>query len=153
MKDNVYRKGFEIYRKNSNSKYDYKQYMKIVTAFLKYMSDVLIEDGVLYLPGKFGQIDIFGFKPKKRYNDDGTPRFGCSYAKTKQLWMKDPEAKKNRTLVYNFNEATGGIPYKINWNTKDYIISSKLVYTFKPCSTLKKRMIDRVIEGKEYLIL
>ena len=75
------------------------------------------------------------------------------WVKTKELWESDKEAKKNKQLVYHFNEETNGIRYKFAWSKNRVLVSNKTLYNLRMTRSNKRELSKLVREGKEYLIV
>lgn len=146
--------GYRHYREHCGMiAYDYPTYKKIVSLFLKYAVDTIVDKGVFALPVNFGKIEITGSKPKAKFREDGSLKLKIDFNRTMEMWKSDPEAKKARKYVYFFNENTNGYVYKISWRTEKSLITARKMFTFKPSNTIKEKLAKNLKEGKEYIKL
>ena len=101
---------------------------------------------------QLGKLSIYGKKVKVKVEDGQIKGLAPDWVKTKELWESDKEAKKNKQLVYHFNEETNGIRYKFSWSKNRVLVSNKTLYNLRMTRTNKRELSKLVKEGKEYLI-
>ena len=68
------------------------------------------------IPARLGDIRIRKRKVLFKLNKDGeldTKYLNVDYNETNKLWARDPKAKKEKRLIFHFNEHTDG--YKFPW--------------------------------------
>jgi hypothetical protein len=87
-----------------------------------------------------------------KFNRDGIPLLPPNWAKTKELWDKNPEAKATKKIVYCLNEETDGVVYKLHWSKNRVPIENKLYYNFILTRANKRAIHQSIKQGKEYLI-
>jgi hypothetical protein len=134
--------GYAYYRKQlkkaDRTGYTKADFKKRVNEFSKYMIDKLIEDGILYLPKKLGIIRIIGHKVIARVVND----------KIVNLTLNYQETRKQKKPIYEFNEHSNGIRYRVEWD-KQAIIGNTLFY-FTMVRDAKRQLSKHIKEGKAH---
>jgi len=143
---------YKIYQANSENPIDVKQYLSIVKGFMKFLINKLFERGEIIIPERLGSLHIQGKKSKIVLDGDSIKGLAPDWAKTKELWDSDTEAKEKKQLVYHFNEETNGIRYKFFWSKRRVLLPNKTLFNLRMTRTNKRALKDRIRSGKEYLI-
>ena len=146
------RDSYIVYKNLSDNPINISQYVQIVNQFMKFLINRLFEKGQVSLPEKLGNLQIVGKKVKVKIEDGQIKGLAPDWVKTKELWEKDAEAKKNKQLVYHFNEQTNGVRYRFFWSKNRVLVSNKTLYSLRMTRTNKRKLSRLVKEGKEYLI-
>jgi len=146
------RTSYKDYKIQVEEPVDIKIYISIVNGFMKFIVTKLFHRGEVMLPERLGNIDIIGHKPTVEIIDGEIKGLAPDWAKTKQLWDNDNEAKINKTLVYHFNEDTAGVRYRFRWSKNRVMVSNKTLYSIRMCRANKRALSALVKQGKEYLI-
>jgi len=129
------------------------EYLSITEGFMKFISDRILDGIRVKLPVNMGMLYVFGRKQVITIGKDGKPRgLAPDWKSTKALWEKDPEAKKNKTIIKFFNEHSGGIRYKFGWATTDIPLIFKDLFAFKATRENKRRLWKLIMAEKEYEI-
>ena len=76
-----------------------------------------------------GKENINEFLNESQFDENGNPILPPNWAKTKELWEKNPEAKAKKQLVYCTNDHTNGIRYKIIWSKRRVLVENKTLYS------------------------
>lgn len=144
---------FHKLAKTRNKKMPHRDiYYPVLTLYMKYLVDNLLKYGKVKLPKGCGSIKITGRKLKIRYKDGRIIGALPDWAETKKLWERDTEAKKNKQLVYHFNEETNGILYSIKWDRFGTYLPNKFLYNFRASRNLSAKVAKEIMSGKEYYI-
>lgn len=141
-----------VYKCLSENPIDIKEYCKINHEFIKFLVEELFEHGEIQIPERLGRIQILGKKIKVKYEDGIIKGVAPNWVETKKLWEKDEEARKNKQLVFHFNEQTDGIRYKFYWNKSRVLVSNKTLFRLRMSRANKRRLASLIKSGKEYLI-
>lgn len=144
---------YVVYKNISNDPVDKSIYLQITNQFMKFLSSKLLSQGEINIPERLGKLSIYGKKVKVKVEDGQIKGLAPDWVKTKELWESDKEAKKNKQLVYHFNEETNGIRYKYVWSKNRVLVSNKTLYNLRMTRTNKRELSKLVREGKEYLIV
>lgn len=148
------RSSYSLYKSKSKNPIDIKIYLKIVNEFMIFISKKLINNGELILPERMGILQIRGRKQKPKVVDGKIKNIGVNWIETKELWEKDENAKKNKQLIYYFNENSNGILYRTNWYRRRVLAANKSIYDFTLTRTNKRAIAKKIKEDSiEYLIL
>lgn len=129
-------------------------YIDIVNGFMKFMMKKIFEGYDVRLAAKLGVVGIRGKKVKPFIDENGDVKgVAPNWGETKKLQARDEKAKKDRTIVYCFNEHSNGIKYNFYWSSIDVIIINKTYYGFT-FSRWNRRELSRLVqeEGKEYIV-
>ena len=147
------RTSYKGYKNTSEAPVDIKQFTPIANAYMEFLSLKVKQGEEVTLPAKLGTISILGTKKKLSFNEDGTPKLPPNWKKTKELWERNPEAKKTKKLVYCTNENTDGIVYKVHWSKNRVPIENKTLYSLRMTRKNKRAFHKSIVEGNvEYLI-
>lgn len=144
---------YVVYKNISNDPVDKSIYLQITNQFMKFLSSKLLSQGEINIPERLGKLSIYGKKVKVKVEDGQIKGLAPDWVKTKELWESDKEAKKNKQLVYHFNEETNGIRYKYVWSKNRVLVSNKTLYNLRMTRSNKRELSKLVREGKEYLIV
>ena len=154
MKKNYYntRDSYKEYENTSDNPIHISMYIDIINGFMKFIVSKLFETGEIILPERLGKFQIVGKKVKVTIEDGKIKGLAPDWANTKKLWEEDPEAKKNKQLVYHFNEHTDNVRYRFFWSKARALVSNKTLYNIKMTRSNKRTLSRLVKQGKEYLI-
>lgn len=97
---------------------DPKEFCNIVETFTKYLVDKVFSgyDVELSRGMSLGVLGVRGRKVTPTLDEDGNiVGLAPDWKTTKELWESNPEAKKNKQIVYFMNEHSSGVRYTINW--------------------------------------
>ena len=129
-------------------------YSEIINEFLKFIVQWILEGNEFKIPYRLGVIKIVGIQQKITFDKDGNIQGAApNWRLTKELWDSNPQAKAEKKLVYNFNEHSNGIRYKIKWGKKYIGLQYKIFYSFIPARTFKRSVWKNIMNGKEYEIV
>lgn len=143
---------YSIYKKLSTKPIELKVYLEIINKFFKFISYKLLNNGTCIFPERLGKLEVIGRKVNIRLEDNKIKGLAPDWIKTKELWSNDEEAKKNKQLVYYFNEHTNGIRYSIKWLKNRVLVENKTLYDLILTRTNKRNLSNLIKQGKEYLI-
>ena len=145
--------GYKVYKKSVKRPLDKKDFVLVINEYFQFISKKLVDTGHIVLPERLGKVEIVGRKSKVTFEEGKIKGLAPDWKATKELWEEDPEAKKNKQLVYHFNENTGGIRYRYNWYKTRVIANNKYYYNLVMTRNNKKALNKKIMEGKEYLIV
>jgi hypothetical protein len=146
------RDSYKTYLKTSTNPVDVSTYVKIVNGYMKFLIQKLFSKGNITLPLRLGKLQIVGKKVKVQIENGKIKGLAPDWVNTKKLWEEDPKAKKDKTLVYHFNEHTDGIRYRFFWSKARALVANKTLYDLRLTRTNKRELSSLVSSGKEYLI-
>jgi len=147
------RTSYKTYTDNSTQPVEKKEYVSIANGFMKFVMDKVLDGENVKLPVKFGSLYISGKKVNPKLNEEGKIiNLAPDWVKTKQLWETCEDCKKDKQLVYHFNEHTNGIKYRYNWSKKNLISRNKILYSLVLSRSNKRALFQKIKEGKEYII-
>lgn len=108
----------------------YSEYYKLIDDFMKFIADEIVVHGKnVKLPAGCGRLFIMGKHIKPKFEDGELVGMAPDWKRTMELWNKDAKAKKERKIVYFFNEHSNGVRYRVQW-TKGLIGKTKEFYMF-----------------------
>jgi len=145
---NFYRYYVKNTPKNSIYNLTPRQYGNILKDInIEIMKLIITTNFELQITPRLGTLSIKKFKTKLVLDKNGDlikTRLSIDFGKTNALWKVDPEAKKNKKVVYHINRHTDGYRYKFYWNKKYCAVKHKSFYTFKAARD-NNRMIASAI--------
>jgi hypothetical protein len=146
------RSSYKLYKEKVETPINEKDYVNIANGYMQFLIQKVIEGEEITIPAKLGTMFIQGTKKSLKFNKDGVPLLPPNWAKTKQLWDSNPEAKQTKKIVYCLNEETDGVVYKLLWSKNRVPIENKLYYNFILTRANKRAIHQQIKQGKEYLI-
>jgi hypothetical protein len=139
---------YRLYEENTTNPVDFKTYIELCSKFMKFIIEKVFEGLCVPLPGRLGTLQIVGKKQKPVIGEDGEIKgLAPNWPATLKLWEKDPEAKKNKKLVYHTNYKTDGYRYKFFWSKKRVLVENKTLYTLKMTRANKRSVKDLILKG------
>lgn len=147
------RDSYPSYKKESSSPIDISTYLKIANGFMKFLSRKLLDTGEITLSNKIGKIQVVGSKPNFRVENGKIKGLTPDWNSTKKLWEENEEAKKNKQLVYHFNEHTNNIRYRFRWSKARSPLVNKTLYNLVMTRNNKRTLSSLIKKGKEYIII
>ena len=146
-------------------------YWTIINLFLKHIADLLHNGDAIELPCKLGRMAIYGipesFRDRPRIEENNVVRnLPVSWKRTIEYWRDRAKALgismteymeiplgNERRYVYNFNEHTNGLTYKLMYSNRDTRVEGKTYYMFVSCRGFKRKLAELIEDGKEYVDL
>lgn len=143
---------YRVYLATSSNPVTKSTYVKIVNEFFKYMMNLIFQGVHIKLPYVTGSIMIKGTKVKPKLVDGEITGVAPDWVKTKALWERDPIAKLAKKVIYQFNEHTNGVRYKIAWVKFNCKLENKSFYSLIFSRTNKRDVHKMILTGKEYYV-
>jgi len=147
------RQSYDFYVNNSEQEtVDKKTYIDLSEAFSAFLAQKVIDGEIVKLPHRMGLIYVKGKRQLFRFKKNGEP-YGLApnWAKTKELWQKDPKAKEAKKIVYCDNAGTNFMRYRFFWSKDKVWAENKAYYTLIMSKTNKTIVRKKIQAGKEYL--
>lgn len=139
------------YKKNSEKPVGYTTYRDINLEFHKFLIKKVLEGFEITLPERLGTLSIRGKKQEIKVGEDGKiTGLAPDWVKTKQLWDRNPEAKKEKKLVYHMNRHSDNIRYKYFWSKNRVLIRNKILYSLRMARQNKRAVNQLIMAGKQY---
>ena len=146
------RKSYKTYKSLSINPIDIKIYIDIANNYNKFLMERILDGEEVTLPANMGTISIIGSKQKIRFDEEGKPILPPDWVQTKKLWENNLQAKEEKKLIYQLNQHTNGIRYKIHWSKRRVLIENKTIYSLRMTKPNKIAISKAIKEGKEFLI-
>lgn len=134
-------------------KIDRKKYLKLLNGFSDFLMECILNGETVYIPEKLGVIQVIGKKLKPKVNENGIEGLTINWQATFKLWRECESCKEKKQKVYYFNEHSQGIRYRFMWSRTAMLLRNKYYYTYVPNRKSKKKLYDKIVEGKEYQLL
>lgn len=150
--DSNIRKSYKLYKSTTKNPVDIKTYIKIANDYNKFLMERVLDGEEVTLPSNMGTISIVGYKQKIKFDEQGLPILPPDWVETKKLWESNEKAKEEKKLVYQLNEHTNGVRYKIHWSKRRILIEHKTLYSLRMTRTNKRLVNEAINQGKEFLI-
>lgn len=136
---------------NKADKTSYKVIVSIIDDYINFLVDKLLEGESVQLPERLGTFEFTGQKVHPKVDENGNIKgLAPDWKSTNELWVRCPECKEKKEIIFFFNEHTQGLRYKLRWSKKRVFVNNSEYYAFKLTSVNRKRFKDKVMAGKEY---
>lgn len=148
------RDAYKFYRKkyNSENTINSSEFSAICKNFNKKVSNLIMYENFSFLlPFRLGRIRIRKYKPKTYIQKDGTldkSRLRPDWQATNKLWFNNPQAKKEKKLVFHLNNHTDGFQHRWFWEKLTSNVKNNSAYSFIP-SRNNKRTLASVLKNEE----
>lgn len=121
-----------------------KEYRDILMDINNEVMDLIISEGFEFrLPYRLGTLRIRKKKIKYRFKEDGTldtQNLKVDWKSTNDLWNKDEEAKKNKTVVFHTNAHTNKYLLGFFWSKRTSKSRNLSVISFHASRANKRRL-------------
>jgi|VirMetMinimDraft_7_1064189.scaffolds.fasta_scaffold27790_3 hypothetical protein len=145
------RDSYKLYKESVENPTDIKTYLLLAADYNKFLIDKVLEGKSITLPSRMGTLEIVGRKTKIRFDEDGKIiGLAPDWVKTKELWDKNPQAKKEKKRVFHLNEDTGGYRFKFLWSKKNVLVENKTLYSLRLTRTNKRAVHENIKNGVQY---
>lgn len=146
------RESYRYYKKNVDSPVEVKVYVYIILGYIKFLVSKILKAHDVRLPAELGVFGVRGRKIKPKIDENGNiVGLAPDWGGTKALWARDESAKEKKTILFHFNDHTGGFRYKLIWFKRNVRFKNRSAYSFRLCRP-NRRAISRLIkQGQEYL--
>lgn len=143
-------------------------YPEILSDFMKFLFEYVLKGFIVQLPFKCGELHIFGTIPDLKGIEDGfigikengKRRYTIDWKKTnekstlKKVRSMRPEGDTTKVnIIWQTNEHTNGIRYKVCWNSWGTKLTNRMMYRFNLCRDNRLIMADVIKEGQEYVVV
>lgn len=147
------RSSYKLYKAEIKDPVSIEVYLDVTILFAKFLADILLKGFSVKLFERLGTLYFLGKKAKPRIDEnDKIKGLSPNWAATNKLWKENPKAKEKKEIVYNFNEHSNGIRYRLQWSKKHVFIKYKDFYSFVLSRDNKHKFKDEIIKGTEYYI-
>ena len=141
---------YKRYKERIKNPVDIKTYIKLAADYNKFLINKVLQGFEVMLPMRMGTLCIIGRKQNVRLEDGKVVGLAPDWVKTKQLWEKSIEAKKNKKLIYHTNSHTDNIRYKYFWSKSKVLVENKTLYALRMTRENKRNVHKRIKEGQQY---
>lgn len=143
---------YNLYKQLSENPVDKSTYSRIVRKVNKHVTDKMIfENFEVNLPNRLGSVRIKKKKIKVGLNPDGSLNkimLRPDWDATMRLWEKDPEAKKQKKLVYHLNRHTDGYNHYFYWDKYTCNVPNNTAYSLTMTRSIKRKLAKVLKEDK-----
>lgn len=145
---------YKHYKKQSENPVALKDFVNLNNMFSLFIRDCILNGEQITLPQNLGTIQVAGRELKIQVGENGEMKgLTVDWGKTKRLWKECEECKSKNQKIYLFNEHSDSVRYRIYWLRANMKMFNKQYYTFVPARNVKELLRDKIVNGKEYLIL
>ena len=145
------RDSYKIYKESVENPTDIKTYLLIAADYNKFLIDKVLAGKEVTLPSRMGTLSILGKEQNIRFDDQGhVIGLAPDWVKTKELWKNNPQAKKEKKLLYHTNAHTDNVRYKFLWSKKNVLVENKTLYSLRLTRTNKRAVHKKIMEGAQY---
>lgn len=132
---------YKFYKSKYENIIDYKKFTTIINAFNNKVIQKLYEGEYISLPYSLGDLFIYKFKPRLKFDENGeviAKRGVIDYKATKELWKEYPELAHVKRVCYD-NFHTDKYKFSIRWKRYHTVRVHKL-YNFIPARAFKRNL-------------
>lgn len=148
---NNLRKSYKKYLQTTDNPIDIKTYIEITSLYNKFLTRKCLEGHEVTLPARMGTLTITGKKPTIKVEDGKIKGLAPDWVKTKKLWDENPEAKKQKKLLYHVNNHTDGVRYKWTWSKSNVLVENKILYSLRMTRENKRSVYDRILNDVQFI--
>jgi hypothetical protein len=131
---------------------DIKTYLLITASYNKFLSKKVLEGHEVTLPSKMGTLCIVGKKQDIKFNEKGEViGLAPDWVKTKALWERNEEAKKNKKRLFHLNSHTDNFRYKFLWSKVKVLVENKTLYALRMTRENKRAVHKSILNGQKYI--
>lgn len=141
------RTSYKSYKESTKNFVDISVYSKISALYNKFLIEKIKAGNEVTLPSKMGSMEIIGRKQKIRSGEDGITGLAPDWVKTKQLWERSPEARKQRKRLFHLNVHTEGYIFKYLWSKKNVMVKNKSLYSLRMTRSNKRAVNTLIMDG------
>jgi hypothetical protein len=146
------KESYEYYKRDNKNPVEKKEYNKVLLKINRKLADLVIYENIDFrFPLGIGNFRIKKYKPKLKLDEDGnllTNNINVDYKKTKELWGKNPEKRRNKVVVFNFNEHTKGYRGRFWWDKRTSKLKNQSCYYLR-VTRRNKRELAKAIKNTE----
>lgn len=141
-------------KNNKGVKIDRNKFRKLVSEYLKHVTETVINGKAVRLPSKMGSLTVVGKKIKPTINKETGEIEGLSpdWVATWKLWNEKPETKEKGEKIYFLNEHSDFVRYRFQWSKRNIFCENKNYYSLQICWAGKRKLASTIKQGKEYFI-
>lgn len=145
------RDSYKKYISTVDNPVDIKNYLLITADYNKFLINKVLEGEEVTLPARMGTLSIIGRKQSIKMKDGKIVGLAPDWVKTKKLWESNPEAKKEKKLIYHTNTHTDNTRYKFLWSKCRVLVENKTLYSLRMTRDNKRAVHTKIKEGKQYI--
>ena len=121
------------------------EFYSIIRKVNNYLADSFLHGNDIKLPHRMGKIELRKYDVRISFDGEKVrTNLPVDWVKTLKLWYEDEEAYKEKTLVKIEEKEI----FKVYYNKRTANYNNKAYYEFKANKELRKRLKQRIKEGK-----
>lgn len=131
---------YNYYKNKYKSDISKNLYRKIICEFNSEIAKAIILNNFDFeIPYRLGKLSLRKFKPLLKISNNKLINHNPpDFKKTKELWEKDPEARKKKILIRFLNKHTNGYLFEIKYYNYKANFKNKSAYTFTVVRSVTK---------------
>ena len=141
---------YSYYKSYSDKPLPYLTFKSVWRDFIYKVTQSIIEDGKDFaMPFRLGSVGIRKQKIKVIMNEDGSidKRYlRPDWKATKELWIKDEDAKKAKQLVFHLNKHFGGYNAKWFWDKSTCLVPNQTAYSLTMTRENKRKLASAIFD-------
>ena len=128
-----------------------KLYREICNKYQKFLMDKVLDGKEVCFPARMGSLQVIGKKEKVTVDGEGNiSGLAPDWVATKQLWERDPEARKQRKRLFHLNRQSDGYRYRFFWSKSRVLVTNKVLYSLRIARANKREVSERILNGTNY---
>ena len=144
------REAYKFYKLYTENPLPYPIFRAVWISLIDKVIKGIVEEGKDFaMPHRLGSVGIRKRKIKVILNPDGSidKRYlRPDWKATKELWLIDEEAKKDKRLVYHLNRHFGGYNCKWFWDKSTCLVKNQTAYSLTMSRGNKRRLSEAIFD-------
>jgi len=142
------REAYKYYKSRTENPLPYPIFRAVWITFIDKVTKGVVEEGKDFnMPYRLGSVGIRKQKIRVKMNPDGSidKRYlRPDWNATKELWVRDEEAKKTKRLVFHLNKHFGGYNAKWFWDKSTCIVTNQTAYSLTMSRENKRKLSEAI---------
>lgn len=142
---------FKFYKLNSTKPTDFRTFKRVWETFIEEVIQGIILEGRDFSMPSLGSVGVRKQKvivAMTPDNDIDKRYLRPDWKATKELWARDPEAKKRKQLVYHLNKHFNGFNCKWFWDKSTCSVPNNTAYSLT-MTRANKRALSAAIQDED----
>lgn len=142
---------YRFYKQTAKKPVDFNTFKRVWETFIDEVIQGVILEGRDFNMPSLGSLGIRKQKIVVGLTEDGEidrRNLRPDWDATKKLWASNPEAKKNKQLVYHLNKHFNGYNAKWFWDKRTCSVTNNTAYSLT-MSRANKRLLSTIIKDEE----
>lgn len=138
---------YTTYKNTTEEPISKKDYEAINKLYMLFLINKVSQGNEVTLPARLGTLRLKGVKERVKIVNGIISGLAPDWVATRELWKRDPEAKKQKKRVFHINTHSDGIRYRWHWSKLNVLVTNKTLYSLR-MSRDNKRLVPKLVKNK-----